>query len=71
MDIAHDHEVGRVPEDPPEALYLAAVAEVLGGEGVPELVGVDPEADSAASQKLDSQGDFLSPKSRFSPAVAG
>jgi len=51
VDVAHDHEVGRVPEDPPETFYFAAIAEVLGGEGVPELVGVDLDAEPLAARK--------------------
>jgi len=45
VDVAHDHHVGGVAEDSTQPLDLATPAQLFGGEGVPELVSVDPEAD--------------------------
>ena len=56
MDVAHDHHVGRVAEDPAQSLDLATAAQVLSREGVPELVSVDPKADPSA-QALEEPRD--------------
>ena len=56
MDVAHDHHMGRVAEDPPQALDLATPAQLLGRERMPELVGVDPKADPPA-QALEEPRD--------------
>jgi len=48
VHVPHDHGIGRVPEDLPQPFYVAALAQVGGGEGVAELVGVDPTADLLA-----------------------
>jgi len=45
VDVPHHHHISRVAEDAPQALDLAPLPQVPGGEGVAELVGVDPEAD--------------------------
>src|ERR1700686_4528691 len=48
VDVAHDHHVGGVAEDSPQALDLTTLAQVLGRVGVPELVCPNPEADAVA-----------------------
>lgn len=45
VDVAHDHDLGRVPQDPPEPLDLTSLAQVLGGEGVPEAESLDAKPD--------------------------
>src|SRR5450631_568110 len=46
MDVAHDHHVGTVAENAPQALDLPTLAEVLGRVRVPELVCSNPETDA-------------------------
>src|ERR1700730_18010152 len=58
MDVAHDHHIGCVPKDAAQPLDLAAVPQVLGSEGVPELVRVDSEANPSAGP-LKKVGDAL------------
>jgi hypothetical protein len=47
-------------EDPSEPLDVAALAEVLGREGVPELVGMNRKARLLADS-LEELGDRLDP----------
>jgi hypothetical protein len=48
VDVAHDHHVSAVAEDPAQALDLPTLAEVLGRVCVPELVCSNPKADAVA-----------------------
>jgi hypothetical protein len=45
MDVPHDHDVGRVAQDPPEPLDLTALTQVLGRESVAEAVGANTKPD--------------------------
>ncbi|HKV89260.1 MAG TPA: hypothetical protein VJT78_14805 [Candidatus Dormibacteraeota bacterium] len=38
VDVAHDHHVDRVTEDPAQPFDLTATSQTLGGEGVAEFV---------------------------------
>jgi hypothetical protein len=55
VHVPHDHHVRRVAEDAAQAVDLAALAQVLGRERVPEPVRIHPEANPLpqALEQLD------------------